>query len=625
MVLKEENSSQDPKACADVLSRCKSRRLAPESVTNSLRIQEVAFLLDVSKEHTGVRPVLAEYHFSPVHCYESKREIEEKMLKEATFGVADYVVSALALCISLSIGLYYACSGGRQATTAEYHLGNRNLNFLPVMFSLMVTSQSSILILGVPAETYLYGFLATISGFGFWFAYWLCARIVIPIVHPIRITSVNEYFNLRYKNNRVRFLTTVLSFIFWGGIKAVIWTDVIQYSIMLTSVLAILIKGSMKVGGGSEVIRINSEGKRLDFWNFSLDPTLRYTMWNVMIGNTAKLFYFPLSQSSVQRIGCMPTIKDAYKMFYIVAPLMGLTFFLAGSMGLVSYAYFVKVKCDPLASKFIKNPNQLAQMVMTIPTGPYTGIFLYSIFCTSATSAGAILGGIVSLVFYLWMAIGMDKQFLTEGFNQIYGMSFQWFDFIAIIIVFVVGLITSKIVGAPKEEDVDASFKFDLTLRYTIWNIVIGNTAKLLFLPLSQSSVQRIGCMPTLKDAYKMFYIVAPLMGLSVFLAGGMGLVSYAYFVKDRCDPLASKLIKNPNQILPTLVTEIFQNTPGMTGLFIAGLFCASLSYYENNNKGKACFNRARHPVKWVGKTWPGQNKRLAVINLPISLKFQDI
>lgn len=46
-------------------------------------------------------------------------------------------------------------------------------------------------------------------------------------------------------------------------------------------------------------------------------------------------------------------------MFYLVAPLMGLTFFLAGSMGLVSYAYFVKVKCDPLASKFIKNPNQV--------------------------------------------------------------------------------------------------------------------------------------------------------------------------------------------------------------------------------------------------------------------------
>ncbi|XP_065929207.1 sodium-coupled monocarboxylate transporter 1-like [Magallana gigas] len=557
-----------------------------------------------------------------------------EMLQETTFGVADYVVCVLALCVSLSIGLYYACTGGRQVTTAEYHLGNRNLNFLPVMFSLMVTSQSSILILGVPAETYLYGFLATFTGVGFWFAYWLCARIIIPIVHPLRITSVNEYFKLRYKNNTVRILTTILSFIFWfiylgivtygvstavesvlgvpvwlcvvivsvcsmiytavGGIKAVIWTDVLQFSIMVTSVLAILIKGSLIVGGGSEVIRINLEGKRLDIWNFKFDLTLRYTMWNIVIGNTAKLLFFPLSQSSVQRIGCMPTLKDAYKMFYIVAPLMGLTVFLAGGMGLVSYAYFVKVRCDPLASKLIKNPNQilptlvteifqntpgmtglfiaglfcaslstvssgyaaissmtlqdiikmkwpnlsekrftisskltvlvisflstgmalllanikgsllkLAHMVMTIPTAPYTGIILYSIFCTSATSAGALAGGIVSLGFYLWMAIGnivlsppsvekklatapLDMCFLNstlvsynttiaastsspiplEGFNQIYGMSFQWFDFIAIILVFVVGLITSKIVGVPREEDVDARYVLCFTEQF---------------------------------------------------------------------------------------------------------------------------------------------------------------
>lgn len=44
-------------------------------------------------------------------------------------------------------------------------------------------------------------------------------------------------------------------------------------------------------------------------------------------------------------------------------------------------------------------------------------------------------------------------------------------------------------------------------------------------------------------------------MGLTVFLAGGMGLVSYAYFVKVRCDPLASKLIKNPNQVCTYMST----------------------------------------------------------------------
>lgn len=30
-------------------------------------------------------------------------------------------------------------------------------------------------------------------------------------------------------------------------------------------------------------------------------------------------------------------------------------------------------------------------------------------------------------------------------------------------------------------------------------------------------------------------------------------------------------------EIIPILVTEIFHETPGMAGLFIAGLFCASL------------------------------------------------
>jgi Na+/proline symporter len=114
------------------------------------------------------------------------------MLSEVQFTAEDYVVCGVVLCVSLVIGLYYACSGGRQGTTVEYHLGDRNQNFLPVMISLMVTSQSSILILGVPAETYLYGFLAAFSGFGFCFAYWLSARIIIPVVHPLNITSVNE-------------------------------------------------------------------------------------------------------------------------------------------------------------------------------------------------------------------------------------------------------------------------------------------------------------------------------------------------------------------------------------------------------------------------------------------------
>ena len=50
-----------------------------------------------------------------------------------------------------------------------------------------------------------------------------------------------------------------------GGIKAVIWTDVFQITVMIAGFLMIIIKGSIDVGGLTEVWRIAEEGGRIDF------------------------------------------------------------------------------------------------------------------------------------------------------------------------------------------------------------------------------------------------------------------------------------------------------------------------------------------------------------------------
>ena len=47
----------------------------------------------------------------------------------------------------------------------------------------------------------------------------------------------------------------------------------------------------------------------------------------------------------------------------------------------------------------------------------------------------------------LRLSITVVYLFQREGFNKIYGMSFIWFDLIAIVLVIVIGLITSRIVG----------------------------------------------------------------------------------------------------------------------------------------------------------------------------------
>jgi len=54
------------------------------------------------------------------------------------FKWADYVVFSLVLLLSAAIGFYYACTGGKQKTTKEYLLADRNMHWIPVAISLAV-------------------------------------------------------------------------------------------------------------------------------------------------------------------------------------------------------------------------------------------------------------------------------------------------------------------------------------------------------------------------------------------------------------------------------------------------------------------------------------------------------
>jgi Na+/proline symporter len=75
------------------------------------------------------------------------------------FHIADYCVFGFTVLVSLAIGIYYAFSGGKQRTTSEFFVGNRKMAILPVAISLLVSFESSILMLGHPAEVFIYHYL----------------------------------------------------------------------------------------------------------------------------------------------------------------------------------------------------------------------------------------------------------------------------------------------------------------------------------------------------------------------------------------------------------------------------------------------------------------------------------
>lgn len=105
---------------------------------------------------------------------------------------ADYVVFGLTIALSCGIGLYYALKGGKRNTQNEYFLGSREMKPLPIALSIVVTLLSSILVLGVPAEIYVYGTQFWMYTLGIMVACVISPLLFIPLLYPLQLTSSYE-------------------------------------------------------------------------------------------------------------------------------------------------------------------------------------------------------------------------------------------------------------------------------------------------------------------------------------------------------------------------------------------------------------------------------------------------
>lgn len=106
--------------------------------------------------------------------------------------ILDWVVFGAMMAISLVIGVYYALTGDKQASTGEYLLGNRKMNIIPVTLSLMVSYISTITLLGYPTEMYSFGAQYWLCTIGVALGAFLACYVFVPVFYPLKLTSVNE-------------------------------------------------------------------------------------------------------------------------------------------------------------------------------------------------------------------------------------------------------------------------------------------------------------------------------------------------------------------------------------------------------------------------------------------------
>ncbi|KAM9408554.1 sodium-coupled monocarboxylate transporter 1 [Pholidichthys leucotaenia] len=330
----------------------------------------------------------------------------------ATFSVWDYVVFAATILGAAGIGLFQAIRSRKEMSSDEFLLGGRQMTAVPVAMSLTASFMSGITVIGTPAEAYLFGTAFWLFGFSYTIMSTFTAELFVPLFYRLSITSAYEYLELRF-SRPIRLIGTSMYIIqtalytglviyapalalnqitgldLWGvlvatgvvciiyctlgGLKAVIWTDVLQMVIMLVGFVAVIARGAVIRGGLTQIWEDAREGGRLKAFDFDPDPLKRHTFWSIVIGGSIMwAAVYAINQSQVQRYISCKTLGHAKMSLYLNMVGLWVTVSLAVLSGLTMYSYY-KI-CDPLSNDDVGASDQLLPYLVMDILEDYPGI-----------------------------------------------------------------------------------------------------------------------------------------------------------------------------------------------------------------------------------------------------------
>lgn len=343
----------------------------------------------------------------------------------------DFALLAVYLLATLGIGgLFYK----RHSTSAEFLFAGRSVSWIPVAVSILATDFSAITFLGMPAFIYQRDMQSAPIVY-------MLPLVVIPLVrhyiapfyHKLDVSTSYEFLERRF-DLRVR---AAASFIFLmmrgmymgiviyapslvisvvtglplfesilvmgvmttiytalGGMKAVIWTDFLQFIVIALGLGAILAIGAGGVEGGwAGVWSTTSALGKTKMFDYAFDLRKEFTIWAVMIGATFMfLNTYGTDQVILQRYMSTRSLEECRRALKLEAFLFIPVMLSLQATGLVLAAYYHQ---HPAEAAGIPMRDAVLPYftVYHLPTG-LRGLVIASIF---AAAMSTVSGGINSL------------------------------------------------------------------------------------------------------------------------------------------------------------------------------------------------------------------------------------
>ncbi|XP_050027272.2 sodium-coupled monocarboxylate transporter 1-like isoform X1 [Dermacentor andersoni] len=358
-----------------------------------------------------------------------------------TFVALDYVVLVSFLLLSAGIGVFFAWHDRRGNSNRRFLTANKQMNWLPVSLSMTASFLSAASVLGLPSEVFVRGSTFGLGVISTTLAILMAAFIFMPMYYKMDITSINEYLEKRFTSRVIRKIGSILfivhtllylgvalygpslalgsvtGFPVWssillngavctfytsiGGIKAVVWTDVVQVVLIYVAYIMVIATGLHHLGGFGAMWQIASDGGRLIFNNFSVSPYETYTVWTMVFGWTITwMGMYCANQTQAQRYSSIGSLEGARKALMLNIPGMALNVTMAVLSGLTLYAVYGS--CDPRLTGDIRKADQLVPYIVQDKLHEYPGLSGLLAAAVYSSSLSTLSSGYNSLAAVTW-------------------------------------------------------------------------------------------------------------------------------------------------------------------------------------------------------------------------------
>ncbi len=339
----------------------------------------------------------------------------------------DYIIIIAFLIGTAALGIF---SGGKQKSVKDYFLGSKNVPWWAVCFSIVAAETSTLTFISIPGLAYLTNLNFLQVTFGYLIGRIIVATVFLPAYSTGELKTAYSFLENRFGGKTrslasivflftrtaadgVRLFATAiplklmldinyptaiiiiailtLIYTYTGGVKGVIWVDVILMFIYLGgAIIAIIFVLKLLPDGWGSVVTAASSSNKFQIFNWGFEGGISgffsqpYTLIGGLLGGAfLSMASHGTDQLIVQRLLTTKSLKDSQKAIVGSGIIVIIQFAIFLILGVMLFAYYGKidVKSDEIFPMFI---------IKVLPHG-ITGLIVAGLFAAAmSTLAGSM-------------------------------------------------------------------------------------------------------------------------------------------------------------------------------------------------------------------------------------------